>query len=291
MECDLLINAQSGSARAASKAVVEALEEYGFMLSKVYKVNRRNPLADALRSIVRRKPHLLVVAGGDGTVSTVLSRLVGKDIQVIIIPLGTTNNFARSLEIPLTIREAVAHAAKHTALAVDMGVLNGKYFANVASVGVSAEIAKNVSLKNKYRFGRAAYVLEGFRQFWRHKPFTVTIEDSRKNLTIKLETHQIIIANGRYHAGKQVAEDASIDNGQLILFALGGASRFSLMLHLLDFYFGKRRRVVHSSYFIGREVTLTTDAPLDVEVDGEVSARMPLTASVERAAIEVRHLR
>lgn len=291
MECDVLINKNSRTARRQFAEVEQALNRAGFIIAKTHAVSRRYPLAEALSAIKRRQPTLLIVGGGDGTVSTVLGRLAGKSIQIGIIPLGTTNNFARSLGLPLDITSAVDVIKRCKSHPVDLGVVNGVFFANVASIGISADIAHHVSDKRKRRWGRFAYGLVALGRIWGHRPFVVTLEDVQRHLTVTFETHQVVIANGRYHAGKEIAQDAAIDDGQLLVFALGGRSKISLVKHMLDFYFGSRRRIVHASYFIGRKVTITTDAPRQIEIDGEVRKKTPAIASVDQAAIEVRFRR
>lgn len=291
MECDVIINHNSRTARRQSAKVLHALANAGFTVERVHAVTRRYPLPEALRVVKRRQPALLIVGGGDGTVSAVLSRLAGEPIEIGIIPLGTTNNFARSLNLPLDPEGAIDTIKTCNSHPIDLGTINGMFFTNVASIGVSADIARHVSDTSKRRWGRLAYMFAGLSQVWTHRPFVVTVEDAHRDLTITFETHQVIIANGRYHAGKEIAQDAAIDNGQLLVFALGGASKLSLTIHLLDFYFGSRKRIVHSSYFVGRNITIKTKEPRQIEIDGEVKKKTPITASVEQAAIRVRFKR
>lgn len=285
---ELLINTGSRTARQQKELVLETLHRHGFDVTYVYEVNRKHPLDAALRKVRRRKPPFLIVGGGDGTVSSALDRLVTMTIEIGIIPLGTTNNFARSLNMPLTIEESVSTIRNKAARVVDLGKIDGDYFTNVAGVGLSARIADAVTDKQKRRWGRFAYALVGLRQLFTYKPFLVTLQDPDKELSITMETRQIIIANGRYHAGKEIAGDAKIDNAQLIIFALGGRSLISFIKHMTDFYMGRRKKVAHASYFIGRRVDISTNQPQLIELDGEVKHKTPVHASVEAATIKVR---
>lgn len=288
MECDVLINRGSRTAKRQSAETLRALQENGFKVAKTHIINRANPLPVVLKAVLRRRPALLVIGGGDGTVSSVLSRLAESSIDIGIVPLGTTNNFARSLDIPLDIEGAVRMIRDCKARPVDLGTINGENFTNVASLGVSAEIARHVTDAVKRRWGRMAYLIVGVRELIRHRPFMVTIEDVNKNLSVTLETHQVIVANGRFHAGKKIAEDAAIDNGQLLVFALGGGSKISFIKNMIDFYFGKRRRIVHASYMVGRHVRITTDTVRYIEVDGEVKKKTPAIAAVKAGKVRVR---
>jgi diacylglycerol kinase family enzyme len=160
---------------------------------------------------------------------------------------------------------------------------------NVAGVGISAQIAKTVTNEQKKRFGRFAYAINGIRQLFVHKPFMATIEDKDNELQLHIETHQLIIANGRYHAGKEIAIDAKIDNRELIIFALGGRSKFSFMIHMIDFYLGKRKSIRHTSYLTGKSIVLHTSSPQSVELDGEVKFVTPIPIEVTAGAVKVRH--
>lgn len=254
----------------------------------MHEVNRSHSLDDACRKIRRRKPACLLIGGGDGTVSSVLDRLVTMEIEIGIIPLGTTNNFARSLDIPLSIPESIQTIHRKKPRDVDLGMINSDYFTNVAGIGLSARIADAVTDRQKRRWGRWAYALVGLQQLLVHKPFSVTLQDPDKALSVTLETRQIIIANGRYHAGQEIADDARIDNGQLIIFALGGRSLVSFIKHMIDFYIGRRSKVTHESYFIGRSVMISTDTKQLIELDGEVKHKTPIQARVKAGTIKVR---
>ncbi|MEO5499285.1 MAG: YegS/Rv2252/BmrU family lipid kinase [Candidatus Saccharimonadales bacterium] len=287
---ELLINSRS---RAGSplvlKQIVHEFSKHNVKITVVHRVSKKQPLALVIDGIMKNKPGLLVVASGDGTVSSIIDRLVGTDIELGIVPLGTTNNLARSLNIPLNVPEAVGFVISEKARAIDLGSINGEYFTNVAGIGLSARIASGVTHTQKQRWGRLAYGITAVKSLWSQKPFRITIEDPDRELSITLETRQFIVANGRFHAGKEIAQDNSIANGKLVLFALGGASRMSLIWHTLDFYFGSREKIAHASYFVGRDVRLRTSSPQSIELDGEVRMLTPVKVRVETAAVKVRY--
>lgn len=289
MKAELLINSGSRQSQINMAHVLEALHRHGFELTKINEIKRGTTLENVLRNIKRRKPALLIVGGGDGTISEAVDHLVNSDIEIGLIPLGTTNNFARSLNIPLEIDEAVRVIKQCGASRVDLGMVNNDYFTNVAGIGLSAQVARNVTNKSKRRWGRLAYAMVGLRQLIVHKPFMVTIEDKDHELQLNFETHQVIIANGRYHAGRQIAQDAKVDNRELLIFSLGGRSKLGLIWSTIDFYIGKRKKVTHASYLIGRDIELRTNRPMPVELDGEVKFKTPLKVKVVPGAVKIRH--
>ncbi len=287
---ELLINTRSRSGKSTKVSeIVEILSDAGIKITKTHKVTKKSPFDDVVRGIVTKMPKLLIVASGDGTLSSVVDKLAGSSIELGILPTGTTNNLARSLDIPFDMQGAVEVIKSKRARPIDLGRVNGQYFTNVAGIGLSARIANDVKHSHKKRWGRLAYAYTAVRSVFRQKPFRITIQDPDNEMSVTLETRQFIIANGRFHSGKEIASDTSINNGQLVLFALGGGSRLSLILHTLDFYFGSRKKVVHASYFVGKNLKVYTSSPQNIELDGEIRTKTPAEIRIKSAAIKVRY--
>lgn len=288
MHCELLLNARSRKAAHTARTITVQLAESGIVVSKTHMVSRETSLAVILDTLRRQPPVLLVVAGGDGTISTTLGRLYDCGIEFAIIPLGTTNNIARSLRIPLHLDAAIDAISERSGVYIDLGDLGGEKFANVASLGVSAQIALRVTDRSKQKLGRVAYVWEGFRAMLFHKPVHVVIEDSARNITVHIRTHQLVIANGIYHAGREIASDASVDDGQLLVFALGDHRKISFIIATLGYMFGRARRISYGSYFVARDINIQTSKKYPVEIDGEVKRYTPAAVAVQKSAVKVR---
>lgn len=278
----------SRQAEAALATITSSLADHDMSLDVVHRINADNDMASICKNIAEANTGLVIIAGGDGTVSSALHYLADSAIDIGIIPLGTTNNFARSLNIPFEIDAAIKLITTCKAQPIDLGVANGHHFANIVGVGLSTAIAQDVPDGLKKKLGRLAYAVIGLQKLLTHRAFRVTISDENKGLAVELETHQIIIANGRYHAGKKIAADVAVDNHELVIFALGGRGWLSFMWHTLDFYLGRRKKIVHGSYLTGNNVLLTTNRPQKVEVDGEVGPQTPLNLNVHPGAVMIR---
>ncbi|MDB5186888.1 MAG: diacylglycerol kinase catalytic region [Candidatus Saccharibacteria bacterium] len=289
IKAELIINTSSRRGRAAVPIIIAACKHNGIELVKINFLKKDTNLRAVTSALKKRNPSLVLVGGGDGTISDAVDFFAGSSIQLGVIPLGTTNNFARSLGLPLEIEAAIGAVKNGKISNVDLGKIHKEYFVNVAGVGVSALIAKHVTDDQKKKFGRFAYAINGIVQLIRHKPFLATIEDKDSELQLHFETHQIIIANGRYHAGKQIAKDAKIDNRELIIFALGGRSKLSFIFAMADFYFGARKNIQHASYLTGHSIKLRTNTPQLVELDGEVKFTTPIPVEVTPRVVKVRH--
>jgi YegS/Rv2252/BmrU family lipid kinase len=289
IKAELLINKDSRRSNAAMPEIRAACEEHGIELVKIHHFGAGSDLLDTIALVKKRNPGILIVGSGDGTISDVVDHMAESSIEIGIIPLGTTNNFARSLGIPLDISGAVCVIKEAKARPVDLGRIGDEYFANVAGIGLSARIAGNVTDWQKKWLGRFAYAATGVKELLRNKPFLVTVEDKDSELKVHFETHQVIVANGRYHAGKEIARDARVDNRELIIFAIGGRSKLSFVRHMFDYYLGERKSIRHSSYLIGRDIKLSASTEQPVELDGEVKFTTPLRVQVQARAVKIRY--
>lgn len=140
----LLINRHS---RKGEKSLPLAVEYfYAHDLELIIK-----PVKDAqeLGIVVREYHHqidFVIVGGGDGTLNAVVDSLVETNLPLGILPLGTANDLARTLNIPLAMREACNVIGNGKLKSIDLGWVNGKYFFNVASMGLSVDITKKSCL-------------------------------------------------------------------------------------------------------------------------------------------------
>ncbi len=290
----LVVNAGSRRTARVRPRLARMLAEAGVRLMRDVTVVAPGALPDALGEALALRPDLLVVGGGDGTVTTAAAMLAHRDVALGVLPLGTTNNVARSLGLPLTVRGAVRALAAARVAEVDLGRLHLTdgdpdgvvLFANLVSLGVSVEVARRAPRRLKRWLGRAAYAATALAVLPGHQPITVTLTglgSSRRFLT-----HQLNLANGRFHAGRPLAREAAIDDHRLHVYRLGGASRASLVLatarHVLA---GARRSEDDDAFLVTAAVSVDTDPPLALDVDGEVRGHTPFAVSVAESALRV----
>lgn len=282
----LLVNTRSRRGAEHYEVVRNLLQQHGFTIAAAYPVTSpATQLATLLPRILADRPPLLVVGSGDGTIATVVDHLAYTDTVLGYVPLGTTNNFGRSLELPLRVEAAVEVVAAGKIAEVDLGRVNGDVFANLVSLGISSVVAGKTPHRLKRRLGRASYALTGLRALLTHRPFSASI--SSGGVTWRVRTHQLNIANGRTHAGAPIAADAHIDDELLVVYTLGGANRLSTVAATVRQVLTPYRRLEHKRYLTGTAFTVTTDRPLPVDVDGEITTTTPLQVEVAPAALRV----
>jgi diacylglycerol kinase (ATP) len=282
----LLVNTRSRRGARYHDRARALLEDRGFTITADHAVRYpAEQLPALLPAILAERPPLLVVGSGDGTIATVVDHLAYVDTVLGYLPLGTTNNFGRSLGLPLRLEAAVDVVATGKVANVDLGRVNGDVFANLVSLGVSAEVAGNTAPALKRRVGRAAYALTSLRHLPTHQPFTATVTTGET--TWRVRTHQLNIANGAVHAGTHIAADAGIDDRLLVAYALGGPSRVSAVYAAVRQALTPWQPIERKGYLTGTEFHVTTDRPLPVDVDGEISVNTPIHVELAAEALRV----
>lgn len=281
----LIVNTRSRKGRYLFRQAEQLLGQYGFNISETHAIRHPKHLPSIISSVLAHGPDLIIVGGGDGTVRTAASRLAYKEVALGYIPLGTTNNFARDLNIPFDIKGAIEVIAHGKVSTIDLGKANNDYFANVASVGISVAIAVKATTNIKRYFGRWAYTLEGIRALFYHRPFYADVKHDGQ--VTCFQTHEIVIANGRFHGGTLIAEDIRIDDHSLVIFHLGDKSRLQLLRSLLLFGLKRRRSLRDANFIVIDQATLTTRPPQRLELDGELKDMTPVKVSVAKGALNV----
>jgi diacylglycerol kinase (ATP) len=222
----LVVNVRSRRGRRHYETVRRQLRAAGLNLVDAQPVAHPAQLPDTLARAVNSGVDLIVVGGGDGTLSEATHQLAHRDVCLGVLPLGTTNNFARSLGLPLNLSGALRILTEGKVADVDLGHVAGRHYANLTSLGMSVQVAQHVPHRLKRVLGRAAYPLTALALLPRHRPFTARLRvDDQVH---ELDTHQLNIANGSHHAGRAIAPDTGLDDRLLVVYRLGDSNRLRL---------------------------------------------------------------
>ncbi|GJE25512.1 lipid kinase YegS [Methylobacterium organophilum] len=229
---------------------------------------------------------LVVLGGGDGTMNHAAPALVASGLPLGILPLGTANDLARSLQIPLDPVAAARTIVTNDPKPVDLGWVNGHYYFNVASIGFSADLAGELTADAKKKWGTVGYAIAAFRLLRRARPFTVTIEHDGQ--TEKVVTIQASVGNGRhYGGGMTVSESATVDDGKLDFYSLEVAHWWRLLALLPALRRGTQGEAADVRAFRTTEIRLTTRKPRPVNTDGELTTQTPAHFKVVPRAVRI----
>ncbi|HEX6112383.1 MAG TPA: lipid kinase [Geminicoccaceae bacterium] len=234
----------------------------------------------------RSTADLVIIGGGDGTINAAAEALVEAGLPLGILPLGTANDLARTLEIPVDPVEASLVITEGATHRIDLGRVNGKHFFNVASMGLSVHVARELGVEIKRRWGVLGYPLTLWRALGRHQSFRAEIRCNGTRARVR--AIQISVGNGRhYGGGMTIAADAAIDDGMLDVVSVAPQGVLELAVNLPAFRWGWHERAPRLRHWRCRDIEIRTVRPLPINTDGEVTTQTPATIAVVPGAIAV----
>jgi len=281
----LLVNTRSRRGRDLFEVTIRHLAAEGYRVSAAFPVADTAALGDTIDEAVALEQSLLVAGSGDGTVSEVVGHLAYRDVALGLLPLGTTTNFARNLGLPFSAEQAVRVITRGKVVDIDLGRVDDHYFANVASIGVSVEVARTVSHRLKRVMGRPAYTVAGAQAFLSHEPFRAVVHTPHARH--EFFTPQLVVANGGYHGGRIIAHGASVEDRELTIFPLGDRRRSRFVTGLAAYAYGRRKYLAEGDFISTPEAVIESDPPRHVEIDGEIEAVTPIKVTVARQALRI----
>ncbi|NJL84191.1 MAG: lipid kinase [Chloroflexaceae bacterium] len=277
MRALLLINPYSRQGKKAQGSVKQHLEAVGV---DVLEKTPQTP-AQFSQLIHRYHPQVdcAIIGGGDGTLNAALPGLIATQLPLGVLPLGTANDLARTLHIPTSLPLACQAIAAGRIQRIDLGWVNGQYFFNVASCGLSVKITQKLSHQAKQRWGVFAYALTAWQVLRKSRPFTAEIVTPTQILTVK--TIQIAVGNGRYYGGGlSVAPDAAIDDARLDTYSLEVKHWWQVLWFLPALWLGPRNTALGMRTLDGEEITIRTRRSQPITIDGELATHTPATFRV-----------
>lgn len=281
----LVVNANSRRGRALFREAKDKLEEAGIELIQTYPVKNPRDLIPTMRKAVASGAPMVIVGGGDGSLSCTVDDVVDRDVVFALLPLGTANSFARTLGIPLDLDGAIQTIATGTRRRIDLGMIDGDYFANAAAMGLSPMIGETVPHKLKRYLGVFGYLLWALWCLIYFRPFRLTVDDGQEKRTIWAT--EVRVFNGGYHGGVELAEHAEVDSGEIIIQAVTGRSKARLIWDWFAKYWKLPARDAVVEEFHGERLSIDTRPRQKISIDGEVLAKTPAIVAVAHKAIEV----
>jgi YegS/Rv2252/BmrU family lipid kinase len=284
-EAVLVVNAHSRKGQKLFKRARRLIAEAGIRLISAHPVHDPARLNDTVRQAVRDGAPMVIVGGGDGSLSCVVDDLVGRDCVFAVIPLGTANSFARTLGLPLDLEGAIRTIANGRRRRIDLGIIDGDYYVNNAAIGLAPMIGTSVPHNLKKYLGRVGYFVWALWCLINFRSFGLTVETGGESHTLR--ALEVRIANGRFHGGVEMVEDADVDTGDIVVQAVTGRYRSALAWNWLATVLKLPARRETTREFRGRRLRVTTKPSLPISIDGEVLGQTPAKCEVAPRAIEV----
>ncbi|QIN83258.1 lipid kinase [Rubrobacter tropicus] len=288
----LIVNTRSRSGERVFFRALDRLQELNVPLGATYPIRDPVRLPETVREVLSDGSgyETLILGGGDGSVSSVVDFLAHHHVTLGLLPLGTANDFARTLDIPSEVDGACDTVANGKVVDVDLGLAGDNYFVNVASVGLGVGATQALTPWAKKTIGALAYPVAAIKAFMTHEPFSARLvfPDGDHETVEHDRLLQVAVGNGKFYGGGMVvAPGSGIDDKSLDVYAIQlGRHRdmFGVARYLKSGDFIRNESV---SQYRTTRVRLETDPELSVNIDGELVARTPQDFSVAGNALKV----
>lgn len=234
---------------------------------------------------------MVVVAGGDGTISEAANGLVDGDIPLGIIPLGSYMNIAKMLSVPLEIEKAIAILKIGRTRKIDVGTittLSGEklaqpyYFLETSGIGVEAHLQREIKRMEK---GHLSAILSFLNQAFGFMPRKFTISTAEENLVLR--ANMITVANGPFSgATLELAPGAKL-NDHLLTIVVYRMKKFDFLKYFVRMFFTKEANKRELKILQSKSVTITTHTPMFVHADASLFGTTPVEYTIKPSCLQV----
>ncbi|MFC0213344.1 diacylglycerol kinase [Paenibacillus chartarius] len=273
----LIYNPTSGREEMRKRLpdVLDRLERGGLETSTHATIGEGDATLAAAEA-VERGFDVVIAAGGDGTLYEVINGLAEKSNRPAlgILPLGTTNDFARALAIPRNIEEACDIITRGFTRDIDLGKVNNRYFINIAAGGSMTELTYEVPSKLKTMLGQLAYYMKGLEKLPRLRPIELLMKaDDRE---IHEEVMMFLIANSNSVGGfERLAPDASLNDGMFDVLVLKRCNLPEFIRLVTLALRGEHLADPNLIHFKARNVEVSSPDYVQLNFDGEFGGTLP----------------
>lgn len=269
-------------------------------LNEIYTKKSGDALKYAKKAVENDCPYIMAV-GGDGTVNEIANgmlRAAKKKLKskLIVYAQGTGSDLSRSLKLPVEIEDfadliKVGKSRKISVIRAEFcnyqGEKESRYFLNIADCGMGAVVAKKINQSKKTVDGSLSYLFKIFQTLFTYQNQELIIKADQK-LIYQGKLNSAVIANGNYFGGGiKIAPAASLFNKKLNLVLLKDLSKLSLVLNLVKAYKGKHLKHPLVEQYFAKEVMISSQKTLDLELDGESVGTTDLKFEVSKKQISV----
>ena len=242
--------------------------------------------AEALsRGAVKEGFGRVIAAGGDGTVNHVANGIAGTDAVLGILPMGTVNVFAMELGLPSNdLQRCWDIIQAGNVRLVDLPSANGRYFVQLGGIGLDAQAVKETTLAFKRSLGPLSYLISAAHIAARQPPkLSIESEDAPVR-----EGSFLLVGNGRLYGGPfPFFKQAAIDDGLLDVVVFKRLGFLEILKYLHDVVFSSDIRVPEIEYFQTRQLRVTSEQDVPLELDGELAGNCPVNFKMHEKALAV----
>lgn len=277
MKVKFIYNPASGEAAIISHIdyIISAYQKRGITIVP-YRLSRDQAISRAFEDIDDTFLHILI-AGGDGTVNSVVNAMIQSDVDlpIAVLPCGTANDFAGMLGMPSSIQSACRRVLAGDVSEIDLGKANDRYFLNLFCSGLFTEVSHKTPTTLKNTFGKLAYYFSSLGELPNFKKLSLKIES--KELYFEGQCLIFFVFNGRTAGNFKFATASDVDDGLLDVLIVKGDNIGETIKAI--FHFLSRRTTKYPAgivHFKTDRLRITSPDRIITDVDGEPGPLLPV---------------
>ncbi len=293
-EALVVVSLQARRVRDGLVPALSRLQDEGVRILAVHPLRDFHGVQEVIDMARDRGIKLVITAGGDGTVGAAVNCMAYSDLVLGVLPLGTSNDFARSLGVPLDINDACATIARAAVRTIDLGVMRTddgiqRYFVHAVTIGLNSTFARMATAADwRKRYGRLAYPTAALRALRTREAIEMCIIADTTRIHARVLQANVLNAPIFGGAFQMRVPESTVTDRRLDLLLVGDV-KYTHLLQALRVVVSKRfRSVPYTHLSHPRSIRIETEQPRDVVVDGECVGTTPVTLeSADRALMVV----
>lgn len=229
----------------------------------------------------------IIVAGGDGTVDTVVNTMKSLDIHLplAILPVGTANDFAKFIGMSPNVEEACEQILNSTPKPVDIGRINDKYFINVASTGLFTDVSQKTDVNLKNTIGKLAYYIKGLEQLPNFRKLKIEVDS--EEFSYHGDMYLMLVFNGQTAGNFKLAYNSSVRDGMLDVIIIKAVMIRELIPLFIRILKGEHLDDPNVLYFKTNKLHIESKEDIVTDIDGEKGPDFPITIECVKGGIEI----
>ncbi|UXH45133.1 diacylglycerol kinase family protein [Rossellomorea vietnamensis] len=274
----LIVNPSSGKelGEQYSDHALKTMKEMGY--ETVLRLTKgEGDAMEFAREACEKRYDFLAAMGGDGTINEAINGMAEQEYRPLfgLIPLGTVNDFARALNIPMKPEEAIDIFKQNHVQKTDVGKINDRYFINIVAVGALAEASFSTPVEQKSKLGPLAYIIEGMKKMKEKQPFELKVQSEHD---WEGEALLMLVALTNSVGGMEtIAPEAKVNDGQLHVFIIKDMALPKFLLLLPKILLGELAESEHVHYMKVTKLQANSTYEMIANVDGDEGDQLPIT--------------
>lgn len=283
-----IYNPYSGNKAILDKidTIIDIYQTKGYTIIP-YRIEKQKDVISAFEDGDFSKYAHILIAGGDGTVDSVVNAMYKKniDLPIGILPVGTANDFAKFLKIPSSIEGACQLILNTSPTGIDLAKINDKYFVNVASTGLFADVSQKTDINLKNTMGKLAYCIKGLEELPNFRKIKMSLKSDEANFDG--DVYLLLIFNGKTAGNFTLAVDSDAQDGLLdvvVFKAIPVREMIPLFISVLK---GEHLESDKVLYFKTNKIYIECDENIETDIDGESGPAFPLSIECIKSGLKV----